>query len=58
MVVTTVAVSILKLGIIAGVLLMPETAVRIAFFVILMINAAVFVKVVLPGYQLMFADRE
>ena len=40
------------------VLLMPETAVRIAFFVILMINAAVFVKVVLPGYQLMFADRE
>ena len=37
-------------------LLVPEIAVRIAFFCILIGNAVVFVKIVLPKYQRMFRD--
>ena len=39
-------------------LLVPEIAVRIAFFCILAGNAVVFVKVVLPKYQQMFHSQE
>ena len=35
-------------------LLVPEIAIRIAFFCILIGNAVVFVKIVLPKYQRMF----
>lgn len=37
-------------------LLVPEIAIRIAFFCILIGNAVVFVKIVLPKYQRMFRD--
>ena len=39
-------------------LLVPEIAIRIAFFCILAANAAVFVKIVLPKYQQMFDGGE
>lgn len=39
-------------------LLVPEIAIRTAFFVVLAANAAVFIKIVLPKYQQMFGDGE
>lgn len=37
-------------------LLVPEIAIRIAFFCVLIGNAVVFIKIVLPKYQRMFGD--
>ena len=39
-------------------LLIPEVVARIAYGVILLVNAWVFVKIVLPKYKLAFADVE
>lgn len=39
-------------------LFVPEIAMRIAFFCVLIGNAVVFLKVVLPKYQLMFHSQE
>ena len=38
-------------------LLVPEVAARILYGLVLVVNAFVFVKIVLPKYKLAFADR-
>lgn len=38
-------------------LLVPEVAARILYGLVLIVNAFVFVKIVLPKYKLAFADR-
>ena len=39
-------------------LLVPEVAARILYGLVLVVNAFVFVKIVLPKYKLAFADKE